>query len=452
MKFRLTTHVRKAYVTILGSALFLVAFQNCGKAGFDSGLDEGLSQSSTDAELAEQFGKSDAEKVAAAPFAFDTIVDQIAYNSCSGASVPNTPAFFTFKLGGYTEAGGVKLRQTFLEYVADNFKPVYPATELSDLQIKNILAASPENKSARPQFAIRTRNRPQQIRSSNSAVNEGIDFFDLLGDLTNDRFMDPLVKSRQNAVAYFPFAVNSDERIVEARIAYNSSEGLAQNLRTDFNQYAQLSMTYTARGESDPYIARFPADSLDANKAYGRGYNLTFSADEAPFTRTADLTGRQIKPNNPNNILTGVTETNLEKTSAGSGATWLCDPMRRYVVMKTTDAGACPKDPAIWLTSGMPATTSSPALSAKNYARELAIVRRSLRSEDWHVSVAYRCAIPKVSGVSCYLNETLNGAMVGIQYDQTLECFQGVANQDYSNPALPPTKRCAQYVSICTRN
>jgi hypothetical protein len=454
MKFQITQPMWKVGGWLVASFLLVVSFQNCGKAGFDSGLDELASTGSVDANLSSMFGQSDGAKVQAAPFAFDTLADQITYNSCTGSNLAGNPnGFFTFKIGAYT-SGGVRIRQSFRDYLSTNFQPVYPATELSVDQIKNYIYYSPENQGAMPEFAIRTRGNPQILRTpSGTTAAPGVDFMYPLADLTNDRFMDPLVKAGSTPLFFFPFAMSSNQRFLESSIAYNTDEVLAQNLRNDFRNTAQLALTYSATG-GDAFAARLPiaADGAtpDTTKAYGRGYNLTFSVDVAPFT--AILTGNaNANPhtNNPNNILTSVQEVNLENPSSGAGATWSCSSLRRYVIIRSQDANLCPKDPVSCLTSGCSDALGN-SYTAASYRNELQTVRRHLRPEDWDVSIRAHCVVPKTG--SCYPTEVLNGAVVQIQYDQTQECFQGVDSQAFDNPAAPPTKRCAHYVSICTRN
>lgn len=481
MKFQLTTPIRKVCGTLLGAAILVLFFQNCGKAGFDSNLDEGLAQSSTDPDLSEQFGKSDALKVAEAPFAFDAIADQITYNSCSGSGLTQAAGFYTFKIGAYEASNGMKLRTEFLDYLKENFKPIGNALELSDMQIKNFLAASPENKKAQLQFAIRSRGNPQQIRSPNTTLNDGTDYTNLMDSLTDDRFMDPLVKNRPSGVQYFPFGIDSTQRSFEAQITFNATENLAQNLRTDFASYAQLALTYTANDVGDAYVARFPQNATVATKVYGRAYNLSFSSSEqAPYTRFADYVDLQrtdtctaaqvtagtcvpkrtvtkcangncaLVSNNPNNILAGISEIDM-MTKSGTGGTWTCDPSRRYVIMKPSDSSLCPKESFAPLGNNMAGTAWGPSMTALEYQRELMIVRRSLPASHWDVNIRLRCAIPK-GNLGCYPNnEQLNGVAVGIQYDQTMECFQGAESQTFLN-GVPATKRCAHYVSICTRN
>jgi hypothetical protein len=68
-----------------------------------------------------------------------------------------------------------------------------------------------------------------------------------------------------------------------------------------------------------------------------------------------------------------------------------------------------------------------------------------LPASQWDVSIDRRCVVPK-SG-SCY-NNAGGTAEEAVEYDQSLECYQGL--QGLANPAI--AKRCAQYISICLRN
>lgn len=443
MKFQITHIKTRAAGFILASFIVGVSFQNCGKAGFDSALDSGLTSASIDPSLEAQFGSRDAVKVQNIPFAYDVIADTLSYSSCFGAGLQSKPGHFTFRIGAYAN-GGVKLRSNFSDYLKNNFQPIAPATALSENQIKNYLAYSPENAGAAPQFAIRTRQKPQVPRTNATSATSGIDFINMLTNLSDDRMMDPLVKRPDSVISYFPMAANPKQRFLEASLSYNTNEALAFQVRRDFMTEAQLGITFLPNGPSTPYGARMPASSTDTvtgvtdlTKAYGRGYNLTFSADVAPYTQY--VYGKTV-PNiyNPANILTAVQETNLENPASSNGSSWTCAAERRYVIVRQSDAPInCPKE--------LPS-----AMNDASYRRELEIVRRQLRAENWDVNIALRCVVPKEG--SCYANEFQGTTLIPIQYDQSQECFQGIPDAMYSNPASPPIKRCAQYVSICTRN
>lgn len=443
MKFHFELFTKRAVGVIVGSFLLVVTFQNCGKAGFDSALDDSLTSSSVDPNLEGQFGSRDALKVQSIPFAYDVVPDQIAYSSCFGSGLQSLPGHFTFRIGAYS-TGGVKIRQNFFDYLKANFQPISPATELSTNQIKTYLAYSPENTLAAPQFAIRTRGLPQLVRTSSAKATVGLDFINVLMSLTDDRMMDPLVNNRTSNTMFFPMASQPTQRNLEASISYNTTQALSESVRNDFRTSAMLAMTYVPSTPALAYSARIPASATTTNtdgttttdnsKAYGRGYYMQFVSDLAPYTQTL-YAQTTIASNNPTNILFSIQEINLENST--TSGTWSCPFERRYVIVPLADAPiSCPQE-------------KGTSMSDSTYRRELEIVRRQLKAEDWDVNIALRCVVPKQG--SCYVTDYQGTTALGIEYNQANECYQG-ANYSYTNPASPPLKRCAQYVTICNRN
>lgn len=409
-----------SFTTTFVVGVLLFAFQNCGKAGFDDALDESeLDSSSTDSTI---------------PFAYNATFDQITYNSCFGAGLSTNAAYFTLKAGAY-ESGGVNLTQAFISDVNAKLKPQYPATTVTVEQMKAFVGTTTENMNATLQMALRTRGSPQQIRNpSGSTPTAGMDFVNLLSDLTDDRIMEPIFRSLGGVVNYFPLAVNQSQRIMEAKLTYNGDEGVAYSLRNDLANNGMLALTYTAAGGNSAFAARMPLSTTDTSLAYGRGYMLSFAADIAPMTQIINnQTAVQPHHKNPNNILVSVSEIDLQNPSVASGATWTCHQTRRYLIVKAEDAtGYCPAD-------------SVDRMGDANYRQELEIIRRHLPSEQWHVSVDRRCVVPR-SG-SCYKNSG-GTAEEPVEYNQVNECYQGI--QGLANPAIK--NRCAQYVTVCLRN
>lgn len=428
-----------------------VAFQNCGKAGFD-----GQEQLSSD------FLSTDTADL---KFAFDATFDQITYNSCTGNLVAGRPGFFTLMAGAY-DVGGVKVTTEFLEHARTSgfIKPVYPATEITDEQIKIALANSPGNMEARPQLAIRTRGNPQQVRTPlDNAGNsqnpvEGDGYVTMLGDLTDDRWMDPLIRPKDAGGArapdgtvsrYFNLAPGG-QRSLEGTITYNQNEGAAQGMRNDFSSAGMLALTFKMRSDLGlPEYAR-PVDSSDLKKVHGHGYMLGFESALTPYTRryiSSSSPGNVPHVWNPNNLLTSVQEVDLRETSKISG-TWQCPEARRYLIVRNQDKLThCPPDPYGYMFNGIP----SKGVSAEVYRREYEIVRRSLKAEYWDVSVEFRCASPKLPTTDgeCYAADAINA---GIEYDQRFPCYQNTTEMRDMYGANPPQKRCAQYVSICNRD
>lgn len=415
------SNLLKSLSAVFACGLLIFAFQNCGKAGFDSALDadENLASVASDAE---------------APFAFNATFDQITYNSCFGVGLSTNPAFFTLKAGSY-DGGGVNVTTDFMTYLNKKLKPQYPSTTVTVEQMKAHIGDTVENNLATLQMALRTRGAPQQVRNptgSSPALN--VDYVNLMTDLTDDRIMEPVFRAQGAVVNYFPLAAVQSQRVMEAKITYNADEGVAYSLRNDLSNNGMLALTYTGPTGTSAFAARIPGSSTDSTIAYGRGYTLMYAADIAPLTQ-AIRQSTTVAPNskNPNNILVGIQETNLMSPSTSSGAVWTCAQGRRYAIVKTSDASVyCPAD-------------SVDRMGDANYRREMEIIRRHLPASQWDVSIDRRCVVPK-SG-SCY-NNVGGSAEEAVEYDQTLECYQGL--QGLANPAI--AKRCAQYVSICLRN
>lgn len=394
--------------------------------------------------MADEASVTESTKDSGAPFAFSATFDQITYNSCFGTGLRTNPAFFTLKAGAY-DGGGVNMTSAFLNYSKQNLKPAYPATEVTVEQMKAYVGETVENAAPTLQMALRTRGAPQQIRNptgSNPALN--VDYINLMTDLTDDRIMEPIFRSLGAVVNYFPLAGTQSQRVMEAKVAYNSDEGMAYSLRNDLSNSGMLALTYTAPTGSAAFAARVPASATTTNSdgnavtdtsvAYGRGYTLMFAADIAPMTQLLHP-GQTVAPNskNPNNLLVGIQEVNLENPAGPSTGVWNCIQDRRYLIVKAEDqASLCPND-------------SVDRMGDANYRRELEIIRRHLPASQWDVSVDRRCVVPK-SG-SCYKNAG-GTAEEPVEYDQTKPCYQGIqglADQTIKN-------RCAQYVSICLRN
>ncbi|MBC7371614.1 MAG: hypothetical protein H7326_08620 [Bdellovibrionaceae bacterium] len=411
-------YILKGTGALLGAGMLVFAFQNCGKAGFDQAV-EGSSVGTVDA------------KSSAAPFAYDATFDQITYNSCSGTGATNKPGFFTIKAGAYAN-GGVAMRPEFLTYAKSKLKPVYPATDITVEQLKSFVAGTPENSEATLQMSIRTRGAPTSMLTASGAVPAvGLDFTNLMSDLTDDRIMEPIFRGLGAYANYFPLAVTSAQKLMEASINYNKDIGMAYSVRNELVNSRMLSLTYTAFRAS-AYAARVPAGNTDPTVAYGKGYFLNFAADVAPYTILASgNAAAQPEIYNPNNTLVSVQEINLENPAAATGAAWICPQSRRYVIMRTQDAAACPAD-------------SFDRLADAAYRAELEVIRRHLRPDQWDISVDRRCVVPK-SG-SCYMNNA--GTEETVEYNQVNQCYYGVSGV----PTRNVTNRCAEYISICNRN
>lgn len=415
---------RKIFLPMVGfvslAAIAGIFFQNCGKAGFEAGVMD--DSSITGSVTGEAVG---------APFAFNATFDQISYNSCAMNGLNTNPGYFTFYAGAY-DNGGISINNEFINYARSTLKPIYPSSTVSDEQIKQLLSESPANVNSMPQFSTRLRTDVIRVVTKNDAnPTENIDYINFFGDLTDDRYMDPMMKGKPAAINYFPLGPSNKKRM-EAKLQYNiMNDTDAQVIRSGISNSGMLSLTFNTNAGNTQSIKGTQAG--DAAKAQGKGYYLTFSNDKAYYTSAFVNASAPPHALNPNNVLATIQEVDLSRPGVASNAVWNCNPTRRYVIMRRADAALCPAE-------------VFPNMNDANYRRELEIVRRHLKAEYWDVNITKRCAVPKEQ--DCYPSETLNGQQIGIMYDQTQPCFQNGVN--YGSQV--PVQRCAQYVSICIRN
>lgn len=418
MKARWSKTTWRAVSGIVASLILVLSFQNCGKAGFDAELDSSIDPSLSDAELVAKYGSTQASRITNIPFSLDARFDQITYNSCAETQLTGNDTFFSLKAGAYRPAvGGVKLRQTFIDYINSNFYPVYPETVISQNQYKQYLADSPKNANSVPVMAVRVKSSLNDVYSTTNAVVLNTDVVPMVGYLTDPGVMDSYVAGNAPSATFFPFS--SQFKVLEAKMNFNSSEGLARNYRNILMNTGALTLAYM-EDSTTPYKPRSPASSTTLATAYGRGYAFTFSQP----------TGATVA-NIPSNNIYAIREYDLENPSA-TVANWDCS--RKYKIIRSQDAATyCPAH-------------SISDLTNETIRAEMEIVRRQYPADQWDFNVSHRCAVPKGS-VSCYKEETYQGAAVGANYSLTSDCFQPYGTYTGSTP-LP---RCAQFISICLK-
>ncbi|MFP5520564.1 MAG: hypothetical protein ACLGGX_11715 [Bdellovibrionia bacterium] len=437
-KSQLQVQWRRLGLTLVGLSL-LVSFQNCSQSGFetDEGLvsEEAASESETTPALStmnvDKYGRTIAKKLDAMPLAYSVGFNQITYNSCSGKSIASKAGMFSLKFGAYG-SGGLRVSQEARNYYMDqnNFRPIAPATELTLGQKKNYLYDSPLNRDLVLQMAWRTKDRPGWLRSSKPVA--GKDYKDLTMNLSDDRMLDPLVKSDQSWVRHFPFATETKFRNLEGFLFYNDSEGNAEFFRDDLQSGmstdgTQGMVAFAFRKETgDPQIPLMVNENSNGDKAYGVGYTFGFGSYGTI-------------PNNPTNIMKTIDEIDLN-TGGATGAVWSCPNSLVFKIVRREDAAAnCP-------------TESFSAAADVVHRQNLAIVRNQLPAGLWDVNISRRCVVPK--GFECYPNETRNGAVVGVNYSgNSQECFQAHKPASHYSAANPGAvlNYCAQHISICLR-
>ncbi len=418
-----------------------IQFQNCGKAGFtDSSLaTNGLVEEASDDSV---------------PFAFDPILDTISYDSCFGGNTANSAAHYTFKVGAY-DKGGVALTSDYLNHVTSTLKPTYPNSVVTIEQVKQYTSETAINKGAAIQLALRNKSNTDVIINSSGTGSgtavAGSDFAELLGPLTSDIWMSSLfaTNSERSSLAqpnrFFPLA-DPGTNILEGSLRFNyssgspSATGYAANKLRDFlaNGYL-LSLTFAPELSEQLFFAR--RSGTDTTKAFGRGYKLEFrnsaslpSADRPIFHSRNGETGSP-KSIVPPNLLTSVTEFDLNDSKTAIRTTWECPAQLKLIVIDNNQQliqqpNICPEEDVTSLTA-----------SEMQY---LDIARRHLRPELWRINIRQGCAVPLGGDPNrCYSESSTAAAQA--EYFSSQDCHSYLN----SNPSL--TKICANYVSFCIK-
>jgi hypothetical protein len=394
-------------LSLIGIAAIL-SFQNCTQpAGTDS--------SSVDAEAA------------SLGFVYNTQIDQIAYMSCSGlrpATFDNS-AYFSFRVGAY-RSGGINLRQSFLDKYIKK-----PAIRRSDL-----ILASPANTATILQIAIRDINQFQSIRTAGGTPAVGADYDNLFTALGVPDITDALVNSASNAPLRYFRNGNVNGARIEGNLSFADGPDMTSSIRQFTTNTAYLALTYShasTTGSTEtlarsPYDlltnvnpttpastpAGTPAPTIDSNRVvFGTGYGFRFGQPTVAGLNTQF----------PQVALREVNEYNLENLSDHSAThTWVCPDTMQFRIVRMEDLAAAGANCTL--------KPDPPTLPA-----DLAIVRNSLRFEDWYVDMTNHCIIPKKSGPGCY------GTATAVIYTPATAC-------DANNPAA----NCVSYASVCTRN
>lgn len=408
----------RTFAGVITGSLLLLSFQNCGKAGFDSDLGSTTDYGVSDSTLSAKYGAAQAAKVEAVPFAYNVTFDTITYNSCSETHLRFKNQFSSLKVGAYA-SGGVNLTNDFYSYVDTNFNPIYPATELSSVQYKEILADSPVNKNVTANIAFRVKNRLTDILTTSNSVQEGSDLVYLVSQLSNPLVSESFIN--RTVARYFPFS--PDAKNVEAAMNFNSSEALAKAYRESLNNGAVLALTYQPPNVAEVQQIVKPAGAGNA-VAYGRGYALNFSAFVDPVDG-----GRA---SNPLRVINSVYEYDLRNQNS-TGISWDCS-LKYKVVRKEDRAAQCP-------------AMTYARLSNAAVRAELAIAYRQLKSDEWDINVDRKCAVP-IGNDSCYKEENLAAqGFAEVEYSTARECFS--PTETYSNGT--PTSKCQHFITVCRR-
>lgn len=387
------------------------------------------------------------------PFAFDTVVDTISYNSCVGSGLNSGGLLHGLKIGaneGFVDStgtgaikAGVKLKSDFLQYLAQNLNPVYPYTTIVPSQIQYILENSDKNKELTVQYAVRLKTDLSVVRdvidpsvASNIVLNRD-GFYEasilssnpVLGNITKSVQFGPnrtvvaegprlnnlgTASAPDTIEASFGFSAAYDESyqpVAGVDDGFGAGEQYSDIVREKFNQSQYvLALTYgntssvSSSDNSGSFGLNSPRRASDSvlNKAFGRSFELGF------VTKNASVSSQR------RNILSRVVEKDLSTGALASGASWTCE---NYVIMKTNQwNNKKSSEPACSeiFASDLAAASTGPALRAR-----IARLRRHYPESQWGIGFLIRenttynpttrasqplCLVNK--SVDCYLPTT----------------------------------------------
>ena len=305
------------------------------------------------------------------PFGYDVALDTISYNSCVGIGLNSSGQLHGLKIGaneGFVESNdsgavkaGVKLNSAFLQYIATNVDPTFPNTTVVPSQIQYILENSEKNKDVTIQYAVRSKSNLYVVQDVIDANKTGGNYVLSRDGLYENALLnqDPVLSGLTKNVVFGPnrtisaegpriynlgtgaspdpiegslgFSANADETFsVEAGVDDSSGAGedYSDKVRERFNTGQQfLAVTFGNQSftSSSDFTSSFGLnspkrpDEVNLTRAYGKSYEFTFTA-----MSTASSSQRR-------NLLTRVTEKNLETGSFVLGVLWSCE---NYVIMK----------------------------------------------------------------------------------------------------------------------
>jgi hypothetical protein len=356
------------------------------------------------------------------PFAYNPVVDTIAYMSCSEMSDTSFEprAYFTFRAGAYNAStGGLTLTTLFRQATA-----YYAPTDRG-----NALSLSDVNNNTLLSLSIRSASNYQSLWATDS-VTAGNELDAFLPQLNSDFIAGPLATSGSNQmINYFPG--NVDQRLMEASLRFLKFENVAADTRKNIdNGSALLVAGFTKSADVMDQGLRSPVDftfnepaptptpnvtPTEANRVYGIGYKLAFSLPEG--YSNGDL--RVLSS------LQGIQEIDLS-TGQMRAANWDCSQNYEFMIVRPEDkvAGVVYCNAIVDRYNG------------GTQQAQLAALRRVLRVEDWWIDLDNRCVMPKNSPDFCY------GGTLGtraIQYG-IASCVDG------------QTTVCPHFVSVCIRH
>lgn len=485
---------KELIIPFLIGLLMLAAFQNCGKAGFESESSAGFSQLMAPLD----------NRIASAPYPFDANLNQIAYMSCPVAGQTNLgkePSFFTYPF--FTLRAGAYDNREF----APDFGLANMSNQEKDLRLKAGLRLKPE-------FLTHVEN--QFKRNDSSIINstlEGLSLsqpgylglglvnierskmsggfgwdYNLSHSLLTSLFTLELLKSLTQATAFdmssnrqrtsMFSALDPAERALSGSLTWGKGEEDQKTFARELRNNLQLVLGYSeAPIENITDFVDGSGKNGDGNFStlLGRGYRLKFSGLASQGGLSA-LDSR---------FLVGVEEVELNQRpeinkTLQEGQKWDCfslrvvrhidriDPLTGAPYCTGVDPSTCngigdAMGPNNSIIRGVRAVCPSQMVTSLNQRVNLSgqsvrlnwirlqMARRILPAEFWEVNTDpyHMCAVStqlSESRGSCYSSGDTNSQRF-IQYslNQTLP-------DGSTRPCGPTGNECPSFISICYRS
>lgn len=435
----------RLFVILLGFVTFSIGFQNCSSQVNNNSL-----ESTKQAPLVLQ-----GDVLNQVPFAFDNVINEIAYMSCSNTRFTNgdknsmsDPAFFTFQAKATSKNSGIGIRSEFRDFLLTQFgdsKFIVP-----DDTLTRAFTDAPANANASLQFSVRQMRDPtqtiQSYTSSAPALETDYNSFISTSIYTSSLTYDQNL-TKMKELFYQPLTtrvndfteVGTDHILSTSLNFFKSStydETQAKLLRNSFsNNINFLAVTYSndlnnPDNLKNPFFAR-PNNSVANNKAlvWGRGYQATFK--NAPSAAGIGYP----------NVLQNIIELDLSTGLKPTGDQWNCNiayliksPYDNKDDSTSTSVGTVCKDPILGTGNISPAQEN-----------EYNIIANYLTPTDWIIDPVQKCVVPKTNVGECYPNR--NPATTNRQILYKNDGSSSACGTLGTNT----TKDCPEFLSICIR-
>lgn len=448
----------------------LTVFQNCGGP---------LEEQDLEGDTTSAFAT--VEENLAVPFAFDTVVNRLAYNSCQkysgGTQDLPAPTFFNFRVSAVQDSlrgdGGVQIRQEFLNHIQATSK-LKKDERLPVEMVRKALSASYRNANSKLQLGLHSTDslRAPAVPSGGS---EGEAIHRILPALTTTSVMDLLLSQGVNGrVSFFPMAPLVERSLAASINGFYSSEVYRQRTSLGSREPMMLVLGYTGITDVETLEAPGPRlrsfqdydPSASEDLVYARGFQFNYESSARP------LPGY---PNNPLinrlNVVASVREMDLTRNLNDrivGNASWNCPVPYRFRVYRFEDSTHLTGVQNLYYLNSnnqrmthVVDGTSVPievykcpryddmldvAQANPVYRQALEEIRSVLPAEHWYVHIPFAgnpfggeqvpaCAIPRMG--ECYPRKASNRD-ADVVYRDDVPC--GGANF-----------YCSEFISVCLR-